>query len=1619
MKTSYRRLTLLPALLVSAVSLAHSAAADVLPAAPVALVADLSAARTRIPGEFLGLSLETNELLPDGAGKLQFTPDNLPLRTLLQTMGVKNLRFGGNATDAGNVADPTRSGIDAMFGLARAIDAGVIYTVRFSKEGRLKGYVAADPQAAAEVCRHILANYPERIRAFTIGNEPDMYFSRIEDQYAATDVPAAKAAKERSDYEKFRAEWKRFAAVIRAANPTAKFNGPSTTGKAVWGKWFAEDFAQDERIAFFSNHWYPGGNGKKGAAEPKLKAALSPEWHQLYAKYLAENGFAAMGGRPFRIEEMNSYYYGGAPHMSDSMAAALWALDFGHWFAAHGCAGLNFHTCTHLKFMVDVEMTFNYASFIGTERGYLLRPIGYGLMALALGSQGDAVPLAVETGGVNLSAHAVAGRDGHLYVTLINKEYDARARPAPVRFSVKDGQLQGGGESLALVAPGNDVRAKSGITLGGAPVAEDGSWAGRWAALPAAALAADGTLSVVVPPSSALLIRLPFQSATGPAKPAAPIPAPAAAEPRPAPERGFVSSQPAANWENALVSGNGKFGALVFGQPLDETIVLNHARLFMPLHEPLPPVDTAGQLPEIRRMLAAGDYQRAADFVVERAKLAGYGGKRWTDPFVPAFDVRVKMSANGAVGNYSRTVDFATGVAAVNWSDARGEFQRQVFVSRPDDVVVLAIKGPQAGSVDCELQLTPRAPKGQGGWGSEKAFKNGVKESIASAGDGWLTYRSRFRKSWPGSLQGYEGAARVVTRGGTTTCENGKLLVRGADEVLVLTRIELLPDDAASQLPALKAGLEAITPDFAALLARHAAVHGKLFRRTRLDLGGGADRQLSSEELLAKSRAVKFPSALLEKEFDAARYAVLSSSGELFPNLQGIWGGTYGPPWSGDFTLNGNVQCALGANLSGNLAECLLPFFRFLEAHLADFRTNARRLYGCRGIHVPSRASSNGLNNHFDETWPMTFWTCGAGWASQFFYDYYLYTGDQQFLRERALPFMKEAALFYEDFLITGPDGKLLFSPSYSPENHPANSPSQACINATMDLSVARELLRNCIAASETMGGGADDIRRWRALLAKMPDYQISPEGAVKEWSTPLLTDNYAHRHASHLYALYNGLPDEIAANAPLLRAFEVALEKRLDVRRTEFAGGKGPDGRPPGEMAFGIVQQGLAAASLHQGEDCGEVVNWLSHHYWRPNFVTTHNPGAIFNTDLCGGLPALLIRMLVESQPGWIELLPAVPKGWPAGKIEGIRARGQIEVRQLAWGDAGVKAVLVSDIAQSVEVRFAGQPGQRISLPKGKEVAVEFTRPAPQASAGNNQPRLNLSPLRNPVWTARDNLRDPSVLKTDDGYYLFYSRFLKGAWSNPKNWVVASVFTKDFVHFENDHDISPKGFASPGDVVSWHGRWLLPYQNYPASPVRLCFSESRDLTNWSAPKFFLAAAAKLPWNTAGRVIDPSFVVAGDTLHCFFIGSGFRTDASGKSIRGNLMGHAITRDPKLEQWEILTPDAPLIGFSATAPDGVENAMIFRTGGQWTMIYSEGLEKQHLALATSPDLLKWKLEGPIEIPRQKWMSRKFGAPFVWKDAAQWMMILMGTNDQDRTTFGLLTSPDGRQWDLLDE
>jgi alpha-L-fucosidase 2 len=765
-------------------------------------------------------------------------------------------------------------------------------------------------------------------------------------------------------------------------------------------------------------------------------------------------------------------------------------------------------------------------------------------------------------------------------------------------------------------------------------------------------------------------------------------------------QRGFWSEKPAINWEHSLVTGNGTMGVLVMGQPLSDTLILSHAKLYMPLHEPLPPVNSGAKLDTIRQLMFAGKYAEASQYVVDLSHSEGWVGKRWTDPFVPAFNVLIQMVGDTLVEGYKRSVDFASGVASVTWNGAAGTYSRRVFASRADTLVVISVRGPAKGSLNCNISLADR-PKDNSWW--QSLYNKTNRATEFNSEEGWLAYQATFDQEWDGSLKGLAGAVRVIHSGGTAEPSGSGMNIRNADEVLLMVRVE--PEynsnklTGGSRLAGLKNQLMDCKPDYGQLLKRHVRIHGELFERVSLDLNGGSDRNLSSETLLGRSARTPLP-ALLEKEFDAARYNILSATGIMQPNLQGIWAGTTAPPWSGDFTQNGNLQVAIAGLLSGNMPELMEAFFSYQESMLPDYRENARRLYNARGIHVASRTSSHGLNNHFDRTWPMTFWTAGAAWMSQFFYDYYLYTGNLDFLKRRAMPFMQEAALFYQDFLISGPDGKWIFIPSYSPENNPGNSPDQACINATMDVMAARQLFRNLIEAGQRLSLNRDTIAAWQVMLSKMPDYQVNSDGALREYMWDSLTDNYAHRHASHLYGLWDVTDPAITADPRLMEACRRAVDERMKVRRQE-------DG---GVMAFGMVQLALAAAAVGDAVAVQDMINWLGSVYWFPNLVTTHNPHELFNLDLSGGFPAVIIKSLVYSEPGAISLLPACPPNWKTGAIRGILLRGQVTLESMNWNEKEVEVRLLSQIDQTVKVACRGRDkAQEVQLRKGRAVVVRM----------------------------------------------------------------------------------------------------------------------------------------------------------------------------------------------------------------------------------------------------------------------------------------------------------------------
>ena len=755
------------------------------------------------------------------------------------------------------------------------------------------------------------------------------------------------------------------------------------------------------------------------------------------------------------------------------------------------------------------------------------------------------------------------------------------------------------------------------------------------------------------------------------------------------PKRGFVSSQPARTWEEGLICGNGTIGANTLSHPLAERILFTHERLFLPMGPPVMPPDQSARLFEIRRLIDRGLYKQACELQFDLSRQDGF---MYPDYFVPAFDLTIKTAAEGAVRDYARSVDFQTGETTVHWADERGVFERRMFVSRAAGVAVLLLTAPTS-ALDCRLALEPREPSSEFNADSDinqrsdRVFREHVSDIKSTADATWLTYGNRFTKAYPGSIHALESCARVVTAEGTTESQDdGTLVVAGADRILLFVDIRLLYDPEKSLIEEMKESLEALPADYDRLLDDHARLHGKLFNRMRLDLGGGEDHQRTTEELLARSSYENPNRALIEKEFDAARYNIISSTGELPPTLQGVWGGTYVPGWASDFTHNGNVPSAIASYLMGNMPELMPAYTSYIESIVPWLEINAKHLFGARGVVLPSRSTTHGFNNALNADFAGGMWVGGAGWAAHFFYDYYLYTGDREFLAEHALPFMEKAALFFEDYLYEGPDGKFLFSPTQSPENTPGNSNSQASFNATMDVAVAKELLRNLISASRELGRNADRIPRWEEMLQKMPVYMIDDNGLIKEWLTPKLDNNDHHRHCSQLYPLFDGIPDEIAQSPELRAAFRKSIEYKLDIHWKN---------NQRGFMSFGLVQLGQAATSLGEGELAYSCLSHLVNRFWLNNLASMHNHRSLFNMDISGGMPAVIIKMLVASDVGKVQLLPALPAAWPSGCIEGVLCRGAIEIQSLRWDGKRVVVTLRSNRSQDVILELPSQIAQ------------------------------------------------------------------------------------------------------------------------------------------------------------------------------------------------------------------------------------------------------------------------------------------------------------------------------------
>ena len=313
-------------------------------------------------------------------------------------------------------------------------------------------------------------------------------------------------ANEHYQYEDFATNWVRFDDEIRKGIPNVRIGGPSVYRKPDWQLRFINDFAKDGRISLVTAHLYPGGPGNKVVSTPEIgrDRMLSGEFESGY-RSVSDNVIpvAASNNLGLRIEEANNYFNGGARNVSDTFAASLWGLDFLWWWASHGAAGINFHTGDVVA-AGSVPTSAGYATFYSTPEGYHVQPLGYGIKAFELGARGRIVPVTVSPAdSLKLSAYAALDSNT-LNVTLINREHGAASFPIGVTLVV--GNATGPAEGIALTAPGGDVAAQQGITIGGSGITPDGTWQGIWKPIPPAA---SGRFQIEVPPATALVLRIP------------------------------------------------------------------------------------------------------------------------------------------------------------------------------------------------------------------------------------------------------------------------------------------------------------------------------------------------------------------------------------------------------------------------------------------------------------------------------------------------------------------------------------------------------------------------------------------------------------------------------------------------------------------------------------------------------------------------------------------------------------------------------------------------------------------------------------------------------------------------------------------------------------------------------------------------------------------------------------------------------------------------------------------------------------------------------------------------------------------------------------------------------
>ena len=750
--------------------------------------------------------------------------------------------------------------------------------------------------------------------------------------------------------------------------------------------------------------------------------------------------------------------------------------------------------------------------------------------------------------------------------------------------------------------------------------------------------------------------------------------------------------------EKSLPMGNGGIGGSVFGGITRERIQLNEKSLWSGGPSESRKNYNGGNLENKgnngETMKSIHDYfakgQDNAATKLAKSNLIGASDDKGTNgygyylSFGNMYIDFKNVSSNSDVSNYTRDLDLNTAIAGVNYDKGSTHYSRENFTSYPDNVIVTHITADGSEKISLDVSVEPDNNRGDA--------VNGIGDS--SYKRDWDTKVSNGLISINGQLKDnqmkFTSQTQVITdNAGTVTDGNGKVSVSGASEVTIITSIGT---DYKDEYPKYRTGEsaddlsnrvkwyvdKASAKTYEELKANHVSDYQKIFDRVDLNLGQTVSTK-PTDELLSAYKAGSATEAerrqLEVMLFQYGRFMTIESSREtttdendyvretLPSNLQGLWVGANNSPWHSDYHMNVNLQMNYWPTYSTNMAECAQPLIDYIDALREPGRVTAA-IYA--GVSSPE-GQENGFMAHTQNNpfgWTCPGWDFSWGWSPaavpwilQNCWDYYEYTGDTSYLENNIYPMMKEEAKLYDQMLVRGEDGKLVSSPAFSPEHGPVTNGN------TYEQSLIWQLYEDTIKAAEVLGTDADLVATWKANQADLKGpIEIGDSGQIKEWYTETtvnsMGDGYGHRHMSHLLGLYPG--DLITEdNAEWFAAAKVSMQNRTDV-----------------STGWGMAQRINSWARLGDGNKALQLIENLFKNGIYANLFDYHEP-KYFQIDGNFGYTSGVAEMLLQSNAGYINLLPAVPDAWANGSVDGLVAQGNFEV-SMDWADGNVKTATI-----------------------------------------------------------------------------------------------------------------------------------------------------------------------------------------------------------------------------------------------------------------------------------------------------------------------------------------------------